>query len=259
MIKKKETKQWNRRLTGSLTVEASLLLPVFLFATLSVIYMNKFLLYQEQVQWALTRIGREASLEYAISEKCVIPDQLYLTAKAKLYLKDAGVTVSLLRSKFDEDDQELHLVADYQMSIPFPLICQKRFMFSQRSISRAFVGVETRGGTVEEKDEEIVYITRTGRVYHSNLSCAYLKLSVSQVKYGDLVHLRSASGGKYYACESCVEKQRFYDAEDVLICNFGNRFHQRRSCSKIKRSIQEVQRSEVGNRLPCSKCGGEEG
>lgn len=249
-----------KRERGSLTVEASLVLPLFLFATLSVIYMNKFLLYHEQVQWALTRIGREASLEYAMSEEHRIPDQVYLTAKAQLYLKDAGVMVSLLRSEFDEEEKELHLVADYLVKVPFPIIYQRTFSFTQKSLARAYVGVETRlCETSEESDEaDIVYITRTGRVYHTTTSCTYLTLTISQVKYEDLEHLRSAGGNKYYACESCADDRSFVEEDEVFICNYGNRFHENRSCSKLRRSIQEIPKSEVGERLPCTKCGGEE-
>ncbi len=257
MLKQNQSiRKWQLR--GSLTVEASLLLPIFIFATLSVIYMNKFLLYQEQVQWALTRIGREAAVEYAVAEERVIPDQLYLTAKAALYLKDTDVTVSLLQSEFDEESKELHLVADYWVKLPFPLINIRSFVFSQQSVSRAFAGVDTRQMVVPEEEDSIVYITRTGRVFHETLSCTYLTLSISQVKHGDLSYLRSESGGIYHACEACAEDREYEENDEVYICNYGNRFHQSRSCSKLKRNIQEVQRSEVGSRLPCSKCTREE-
>ncbi len=247
------------KLQGSLTVEASLVLPIFLFATLSILYMNKFLLYHEQVQWMLTRIGREASLECAVAEDTILPDSLYLTAKARQYLKESDISVTLLRSEFDEERKEIHLVADYQVKVPFPIMNLPRFTFSQQSVARAFVGVESRRREEErENDDDMVYITRTGRVYHTTLQCTHLKLSISQVTYGDLDYLRSSGGGIYYPCEACAEGKNFHKEEDVFICNYGNRFHKFRSCSKLRRSIQEVSRSEVGNRLPCSTCGDEE-
>lgn len=257
MIRKKNRTKTGLR-QGSLTVEASLLLPVFLFATLSVIYMNKFLLYHEQVQWALTRIGREAAVEYAVSEDRVIPDQVYLTAKAQLYLKDAGVVVSLLDSEFNKDEKVLHLKADYCVKVPYPFFQLHPFCFSQQSVSRAFVGVSSRRTEEEKEENEMVYVTKTGRVYHRSISCTYLNLSISQVKYEDLEYLRSDSGSKYYACESCAEGYHFKQEENVLICDYGNRFHRRRTCSKLERSVREVSLTEVGNWLPCSKCGKKE-
>jgi hypothetical protein len=113
--------------------------------------------------------------------------------------------------------------------------------------------VETR--KTNEDEDETVYITQTGKVYHKSLDCTYLKLSISQVKFGDVDSLRSEDGGKYYACEGCSSGRAFSATDTVYLCDYGNRFHSTRTCKKIKRSIQEVSLSEAGGRLPCSKCG----
>ncbi len=234
---------------GSLTVEASLVLPIFLLAMLQLIYLDKLLLYEEKVQWALTCVGREYSVDKALNKKTKVPDSVYLATKMSGCLKGSGLQVSMLRSRYDEEEETLHMVADYRV---------QGFWFRQRSVSRAFTGVETRGKREEKDLSRVVYVTKTGRVYHQTLSCTYLKLSISQVKYGDLEHLRSEGGGKYYPCESCGKEGGNLANEDVFICNYGNRYHRFRGCKKIKRSIEEITLSEVGSRLPCSKCGMEE-
>lgn len=247
-----------RKQRGSLTVEASLALPIFVFAALSVLYISQMILYGEKVQWAMTRVAREASAEYAAWQKDITMNPAYLTGKLRMYLDDDKLFVSLLRSRFDKNTDELALVADYELTVPFPVPAARRFVFTQQIHTRAFTGVETRLDHQETDDESvIVYITKTGTVYHRELSCTYLKLSISRVKYGDLEHMRSENGAKYYACSSCSRGRTFGKDEDVFICNYGDRFHSFRSCKNIKRSVQEIRLSEVGGRLPCSKCGKE--
>lgn len=242
---------------GSLTVEAALVLPIFIFAALSILYVNKMLLYTEKVQWALTRTGREVSAEYAASGNQVVVNQIYLMTKMKRYVNDERIQFSLLNSRFDEKTDEIDLVADYSLQIPFPVISSRKFYFTQRYHTRGFTGVDTRMEGKGAEEECIVYVTKTGKVYHKNLDCTYLKLSISEVKYGDIEFLRSEGGGKYYPCEGCCGNMQFDKERGVFICNYGDRFHCVRSCKKIKRSIQEIRMSQVGSRLPCSKCGKE--
>lgn len=237
---------------GSLTVEASLVLPVFIFAALSVIYICRLLLFEDEVQWALVRTGREVSVEYAVSGKRSVTDPLYLTMKMKRYVQEE-IPVSMLRSQFDEGSKDIVLVADYSICLPFPLLHHFPFHFTEKFHTRTFSGVKTRAeGEVQDGDIP-VYITETGKVYHRTLECTYLKLSISEVKYGDLEYLRGEDGGKYYACEGCgggvLQKE-----QTVFVCNFGNRFHSSRGCQKLTRNIRQIKMSEAGGRLPCSKC-----
>lgn len=238
-----------------MTVEASLVLPVFLFAALSILSINKLILYEEQVQWALTRTAREVSVEYASMDKSFVLSPAYLMGKMNLHLKEDGLIVSMVRSRFEPETNGIDLIADYEVAVPFPVVGRGRFHFTEQVHTRAFTGVTTRQGGGGKNEDTIVYVTKTGNVYHRSLSCTYLKLHISQVKYGDLKYLRSEGGGKYYDCENCCRGRKFRMEEDVFICSYGDRFHSYRTCKNIKRSIQEMLLSEVGSRLPCSKCG----
>lgn len=233
-------------------MEASLVFPVFIFAALSVIYICKLLLYEDEVQWALVRTGREVSVEYAVSGKSAVTDPLYLTMKMNRYIQEE-ISVSMLRSRFNEVTKDIVLVADYSISLPFPILHRFPFHFTEKFHTRTFSGVNTRAeGDLQDKDT-LVYVTETGKVYHRTLECTYLKLSISQVKYGDLEYLRGEDGGKYYACERCGGGV-FQKEQHVFVCNFGNRFHSSRACQKLTRNIRQIKLSEAGRRLPCSKC-----
>lgn len=239
---------------ASMTVEAALVLPIFLFAMILVSYLGQLIKCQDEMQWAMTRVAREASAEYGAGQSRLLKSQGYYLTKLNCYIKGTGISVSLLESKLLEKNDEIDLIASYQVTLPFRWIPVSNCRFRQRVHTRAFTGVESRDNDRKQKDT-IVYVTKTGRVYHRNPECTYLKLSISQIKYADAGAMRNESGGRYKPCERCCRGKTFTVQSPIWIANYGDRFHSNRSCSGIKRSIQKIMLSEVGNRTPCSKCG----
>lgn len=239
-----------------MTVEASLVLPIFLFAMILIGYLGQMLRCQDEVQGALTRIAREASAEYGATQSELLKKKTYYIAKLNTYLKGSAGTVTLLESHLMEDNDEIDLIAGYWVETPFPLLGLGKFHFRQRVHTRAFTGVDRREKEKAQEDT-IVYVTETGKVYHRTLQCPYLKLSISTVRFGDLENLRNESGGKYKSCERCCRETVMNAADTVWITSYGDRYHTSGSCSGLKRNIREIRLSEAGNRPPCSKCGTE--
>ncbi len=239
---------------ASLTVEAALVLPILLFAVLTIAYLGLLVKTEDEVRHAMVRTVTEASAEVGAGLTSQAKSMLYYRGKLMAYLGDTSLTTNLYGSSFLEENDEIELVVNYAASIPFPLFGYLRPHFSERIRTRAFVGVDTRG-MPEEKEDVIVYITPTGRVYHRNKNCTYLNLSVSRLKYGDIARMRNSGGAKYKPCHRCAGGGAPGSDSDVWITNYGDRYHTNRGCSEIKRTVQEVLLSEVGNRAPCSKCG----
>ncbi len=236
---------------ASITVEAALVVPIFLYCVMGLIYLMVLFQTEEKVAWALQEVGNEVAVEYVASEKKPTLNPVYFTAKMNGYLRDGSVPVSLLRSKYDEKKQLVTFVCDYGNTVPFPIV-KDFFLFSRKHTVRLFSGVKTRNR--EEDGDEMVYITPTGRVFHRSTSCKYLALHISQVKGKDLGFLRSEGGSIYYPCEACCTGECGPE-ENVFICSYGDRYHRSRSCSKLKRSIRRVKRAQVPDRVPCSNCG----
>ena len=235
-------------------MEAALVLPIFLFAVLTIAYLGLVVKTQDEVRHAMCRTVSEASAEVGAGLRSQAKSMLYYRTKLGAYLKDTSLTTTLIGSSFLEENDEIDLVVSYTTSIPFPLFDFLRPRFRERIHSRAFVGVDTRAKD-EEQEDEIVYVTPTGRVYHRDKNCTYLKLTVSQLLYGDVAHIRNSGGGKYQACHRCARGRTPGADTPVWITNYGDRYHLSRSCSEIKRTIQEIWLSEVGSRTACSKCG----
>lgn len=238
-----------------MTVEAAFVLPVFLFAMLLLAYLGQMARCQDNVQWALTRVAREASAEYGATKNRVLLNKAYYSVKLAGYLDSSAMSISLLQSHICEEGDEMDFVADYRIKLPFRLLAKDSFAFRARVHTRAFVGVTERGKEGGNSGEQDVYITETGRVYHTSLSCTYLKLSISRLKFNDIGQLRNEGGGKYKPCEKCCKENQPVGKADVWITNFGDRYHIVRSCSGLKRTIKKIKLSEAGSRTLCSKCG----
>ena len=239
---------------ASLTVEAALVLPILLFAILTIAYMGLLVKTEDEVRHAMCRTVTEASAEVGAGLTSQAKSMFYYRGKLMAYLGDTSLTTNLIGSSFLEENDEIELVVNYTASVPFALFDYISPRFSERIRTRAFVGVDKRGEGKEEGDV-IVYITPTGRVYHRDKNCTYLKLKVSQVLYGDIARMRNSGGGKYKPCHRCAGGYTPGADTPVWITNYGDRYHTNRGCSEIKRTVMEVLLSEVGNRAPCSKCG----
>ena len=186
---------------GSMTVEASICLPVFLFAMILIGYLGQMIRCQDEVQSALSRVAKEAAAEYGMSKSNTIKSQAYYLAKMSLYLEGSAGKITFFQSRLLKENDEIDLIAGFRVKTPFSIFSLGSYQFRQRVHTRAFTGVERR-----EKENEkdcVVYLTETGTVYHRSLDCSYLKLTVSKVLYRDLVNLRNSSGGKYKICERC--------------------------------------------------------
>ena len=110
-------------------------------------------------------------------------------------------------------------------------------------------------GNRVEHDEDYVYITKSGKVYHCDRKCTYLKPDVREIQGKDVPLKRNSSGGKYKPCEKCCQDIEAEQLARAYITTYGDRYHKTSVCPKIKRDIRRVKKSET-NKLPaCSKCG----
>lgn len=109
-------------------------------------------------------------------------------------------------------------------------------------------------GSEQQEEEQMVYITESGSVYHKDIGCSYINLSVNHVLGKSVSNLRNQYGEKYSACEICAKNQNI--AGMVYITDTGNRYHNLESCSGLKRTVKMVKYSQVeGTMHACSRCG----
>lgn len=270
-------------LAGSMTVEAALVLPLFLFFFCNILGMLDIIRLQCVVFAAVRETGTRlceyayylesagASAEDAGIDLYDLPEgisslvlsETYVRSSVQSYLGEEymeqspllGDSISFLQSSILNGDDLISIVADYRVEPFVPIIAPSSFGLKTRFVGHAWTGYELPSNSDsgnENEDDTIVYITPTGNVYHESAACTYLRPRVKSTSGADIVNERSSDGSCYYACEACHPTR----IGTVYYTTDGNRYHSSPSCSKIKRTIITVHLGEVsGSRHACSKCG----
>lgn len=269
--------------TASLTIEAAMVFPIFLFMIMFVISIIIFIGIQMKVQLAMYNTAMlmskyEYAYEIAMMEtdvnlkeleeasvvtqiigqgmeiatvKGIFTAQLSYNNIEKSCIKGGIWGFHFYKSDILNDDNVIDFVVNYELKSPFDIFGIGTIPVEQRARVRCFSGDESY---LNDKDDEkeYVYVTPTGRVYHTHKDCSYIKLSIKKTDYSLVGNLRNESGAKYYRCESCIKK---LEPNEVLyITDYGTRYHKNKNCSKIKRGYTKMPLSEVHDRKKCSKC-----
>ena len=251
---------------GSLTVEAALAFPLFLFAVTALLYLFLFLQLQAEVGRALTDIGREQAQEvYGKNEEEELFSSAWITVSGKQkltgYLEGRAAAqlikggtdgVSFLGSGWNKEKSELTLRVSYSVTMPVGFPGFHSIQMVQKKTVRGWTGYQGRNAYGPDEQEDWVYMTTYGTVYHRRLECRHLKLSIQQKRQEELGSLRNTDGAKYYPCERCGADA----GEWVYITEDGNRYHANLNCSSLLRGIYMVRLSETGGAPACSACGG---
>lgn len=246
---------------GSLTVEASVILPLFACFFSFLLFYFRVMEVQLVVQNALEETGRSLAImavkelekpgeatDYLMIAKGMLMLKLEDDVLIGQYVSGGALGVSLLASEFKGDD--ILLNASYVIRFPVRLFGAQDFLVCQSARYRKWNGWHERLDSGNAA--ALVYVTEYGEVYHMRRSCAYLDLSVREASYADLGSMRNQNGESYDACELCVNSS---DRTGIIyITNYGERYHYAITCSGLKRTIFRKQLSEVGGLPACSKC-----
>lgn len=261
-----------RGLKGSLTIEAALVLPLFIFGTLAMIMIGEAVRFSGNMNAALLENGRKLSTYAYAGNKAGIEGSLLggkavsLTLGKSMVLNDLKKEdtgeipvesgfggLSFIHSNVLGPDQMIDLNAVWRMKLFFPLPGVKGFRVIDRARIRAFTGYDnTRREDRSEEEEEMVFITEKGTVYHRDRNCSHLNINIRHTTRTAVGRERNNAGGKYYPCEYCGGG----NGENLYITDDGDRYHTKISCPGLKRSVKTVPISETGGRPPCAACGG---
>lgn len=253
-----------RKYKASITVEAALVLPVFLFSILALYYFIVLFSVQNKIYGALADTANQASLYGYYKEGRYPFSVTFYQEISKGWLEDCGVIggiVSLASSGYEKED--IIVKADYAIKLPVPLMTFRPIMISQSVRTRKFIGNDRRKGTegVQETagtdEDSYVYVTENGAVYHRTEECAYLKLKIQETTGRMLYNLRNHNGEIYRCCEYCGSGRQIEADTAVFVAEEGNRYHFTSLCKNLKRTVNRVLYAKVKPVLPpCSKCGG---
>ncbi len=241
---------------ASITVEASMAVPIFFLAVVTLLYMMEIMAIQTSMRSGLQYAGKKAA-EEATELKMVIPSRLEQDVveaigaarlERSIVLGGSG-GVKCDGSRISPRTGIGELLVTYEVRLPIPMFGAPPVKYREKMRIKVWSGYEKTG--LDLDNEETVYITETGIVYHKDYHCTYLELSIHMVPAEEIGNLRNKGGGKYYPCEHCMRN----GGNGVYITDTGNRYHSSLSCSGLKRTVYAVPLSEVIGKGACSRCG----
>lgn len=280
-----------RRFNASLTVEAALVLPLFLFAMYLLILPLRMMdtaremqqvcesVCQDTVQAlylkSLTRkdsrgdnrvpemetdadTGKEKESRGSRINGALTGNAVGMAAAA-MAGRQAGdgyvIHLRSLRSSVLGDGETVRVTLDYDYRLPFSVFGLGSIRQSVTASRRAWTG-RTEGGLTSSgsggaQEEVMVYVGKNSTRYHSSASCHYLSNDLTAVSYASLAGERNSGGKKYHPCSRCAKG---VTGGTVYIMPSGTSFHTSESCSAIRSYARAVPKSEAVHLGPCSYC-----
>lgn len=263
---------------ASMTVEASIALPLFIFFFVNIMTLFNIVKVQCDMEAAMHQTGSKLSLEafyLRYGEELLTGESSpvleagagvlgifqarelildYLGPEVdKSCITDGREGISFIQSKILMGNDIIDIIADYKVHPLIPVIGFEEFTVESRYYGHAWTGYDVEPGFGKEEDEEeMVYVTEHGEVYHRSTGCEHLRLSISSTGMSQLGTMRNRDGKKYTACEYCGGH---IDEGIVFVTQYGDRYHSTVGCTGLKRKIYTIPISEVGGKRPCSSCG----
>lgn len=262
---------FKKKMQASMSVEAALVMPLFLFAIINLISVIEIYRVQSNLSAAMHQTAKEMAV-YGYEYQEIMGDGsalkleslglTYLFAAQKVksilgeeYLEESPIRngvkgISWLRSKVLEDEDCIDLVATYQVEPMIDLMGFGRFSMCNRMRARAWTGYCVAFDDIELEFEDWVYVAEYGTVYHLSSYCTHLKLSIQAVDIERIGEYRNKDGREYAECDRCFDEY----AVTFYITDYGELAHCSLTCSSLKRTVEAVPLSEVGDKTLCQKC-----
>lgn len=249
------------------TVEASLVMPLFIYATVAVMYMLQILMVKQDINTAGYNCVRTLTKYSYVYKALTDSDKevTFLTAYGIMlselgadYAKEHGIVggnagIVLIGTDLLKEQGGIDVKVTYQVRNPFDIFGIGVVTVSQTFSGQGWLGDKSVSADIGSGDNErLVYITTYGSVYHTSEECAYINLSVSQVSAKEISGRRNQNGSRYYPCEYCL-----VDANtpgEVYITNYGSRYHGYADCTAIRRTVIRIPISKAAGRRICEKC-----
>lgn len=228
---------------GSITVEAAIAIVIFILAVFSMIgylmMLNQQLSHQikiNNIAVAMSKLKFHEKVLKKIGDRD--EDFQEQTRQLKSEINLSGEQVS------NNDEREIDIVYSFFYTIPW---INKKIRITERCFIKDWTGRDIK------RSQELVYITKTGSVYHVTKECSHLLLHIRKISYKALSVEKNCYGKKYSRCTMCVRKS-LSAGEDIFVTEDGTKYHSSLMCSGLTRNIIIVEKSKIENMSPCSRC-----
>ncbi len=234
---------------GYITIEASFVIPLFLFFMLAMSGIYMILLAEAHIHQSLAAATDYTAKQYYLKRNLLLSSRVrnqFTTYIGNDYYVEHfveggsnGISISVKR---DRNNKNVILVtAKYKAKLVLPLLGTYSLDLSNQIKQKTFVGFTEEDSL---KQESYVYVTPNKEAYHMRRDCTHLMLDVSA--------LSSSKKGNYQVCHYCKTEK----AQGVIyIAKNGTVYHNDRGCVGLKRTVRRVSRKSVEGLGACTRCG----
>ncbi len=276
----RNVKKLKSMIKASMTVEAAVVLPLLLFFFVNLMSSIEMIRLHGNLQLALWETGyRMAVYNYAyetIKDRAtsdgedfnellegaigIVYNNVFARNQVIDYLGEEYLEKSPLTYGSDGliflessiiDKDYVDLAVTYQVSTPIQILGVTSFRMSNRFYGKAWTGYALLENE-EEKEENLVYVTEHGSVYHTTRECSYLKRLVVTVLTTEINNIRNETGLNYSICSLCKNAPL---GGEVYITAGGLRYHLQKNCTAITRMIFPIHIESASQYRPCNRCG----
>lgn len=275
------------RISASMTIEAALCLPLFLFFAAALMEPMRWLDRQRKVQTVTERLCEDLSQYVYINElgeavfhgwngdimngekdasdnredrnyQGLLSDTaagLWLKGKAAEYADDVVVK----KSNVSDESGNVWFEIVYREQIPFFQIKPDGISMHAAAKRRSWIGIDGKlrakgknGGETGNSEETIVYVGAGMGRYHLYRNCHYISNQYQTIPFSQAEQMRNTAGGRYTACARCAKagKSESY----VYITEAGEHYHYSKSCSAMTAYVRSMTLKEAGHLGICSYC-----
>ncbi len=276
LVKRVLSSASRHRKQGSLTIEAALVLPLFLFFMVILMLPMGIMKEGRRIQTALETAGEEVSQYAYVLHQLKVGEKLEATGIDGFSeefldgLTEEGIllfvrkqvegragferleSATFARSSVLRDGETIDLILDYRVRIPFSVFGLKSIPMTARCCRRAWIGQERGSNGKNGPEDELVYIGKASTRYHLQRTCHYLYNDIEQISFREIENARNINGGKYKPCSRCGGFAE--ENGSVYIMPSGERYHSDWNCSSIMAYVEAVPLSQVRHLGPCSYC-----
>lgn len=154
---------------------------------------------------------------------------------------------------YTEDNiEEIRLQKNRKAEAAISFFAAWKYRVYTQCVVKPWTGYDVTKKHEQIKEEQMVYITDYGSVYHKNRSCGYLVPSVQAIHFQNIEEKRNQSGEEYVSCLLCKDPSFL---TIVYVTDYGNKYHTTTKCRGLKRTVKSIPLSQVTGKDCCKKCG----
>lgn len=279
----------NKKVHAGMTVEAAIVFPLFLFFFLNLSCAVEMIRLHCNLEAALCNIGNKMSiygsallseevkeegkeLEEAErdSKNTIVMQEAKDMLFSYIYVKDAIIRyegkeyldsspllygsdgLQFLESDIFTSDDTFEITMTYAVAPWIQYVGIRPFSMANKYYGHIWNGYDLSSSVDNKEKIQTVYIAQNASVYHEDINCTHLKLSIREISPLNIKSERNIYGKKYTLCEKCGKGTM---PNRLFVGMEGDRYHFRKDCPGLKRTIYSMSKTEAGSKYrPCSRC-----